>query len=132
MAEKGHQGYANTDEERRHESSTEGGHASHERGTAHEFNDETDAGRREVARRVAASALQPASAAPGARSQRTWPARHPILVGTLAGAGIGLGMLAAEGCDSSDFGCPGLALFFGGTGAGLGALGGAVASIFLR
>jgi len=47
MAEKGHQGYANTDEERRHEGGMEGGHASHERGTAHEFRDEgADAGRR--------------------------------------------------------------------------------------
>jgi hypothetical protein len=47
MAEKGHQGYANTDEERRQNKGTEGGHASHERGTVHEFNAEAgDGGRR--------------------------------------------------------------------------------------
>jgi hypothetical protein len=55
-----------------------------------------------------------------------------VIVGTLAGAGIGLGMLAAEGCGSSDYSCGGLALFFGGTGAGLGALGGVVASLIMR
>jgi hypothetical protein len=47
MAEKGHHGYAETDEERRHERGREGGHASEERGTAHEFNPGGgDAGRR--------------------------------------------------------------------------------------
>jgi hypothetical protein len=40
MAEKGHQGYADTDEERRREGGREGGHASEERGTSHEFREE--------------------------------------------------------------------------------------------
>ena len=97
-----------------------------------------DAVRREAARlarsesvtatATAAAVQTTSSAAP----QRSWPARHPILLGTLAGTGIGLGVLATHDCRrSSDFSCSALAGFFGGTGAGLGALGGAVASIFL-
>jgi hypothetical protein len=48
MADKGHQGYANTDEERQRQNAEEGGHASHEKGAAHEFNNReaADAGRR--------------------------------------------------------------------------------------
>jgi hypothetical protein len=48
MADKGHQGFANMDEERQREVASTGGHASHEKGAAHEFgNEETaDAGRR--------------------------------------------------------------------------------------
>jgi hypothetical protein len=48
MADKGHQGYANTDEERQRQNANEGGHASHEKGAAHEFNhrETADAGRR--------------------------------------------------------------------------------------
>jgi uncharacterized protein len=37
MADKGHQGFAGMDEERRREIASEGGHASHEKGAAHEF-----------------------------------------------------------------------------------------------
>jgi hypothetical protein len=63
---------------------------------------------------------------------RNWAARHPVVVGTLAGAGVGLSFVAANGCSSSDYTCGGLLMFFGGTGAGLGALGGLAASLFLR
>jgi len=63
---------------------------------------------------------------------RNWAARHPVVLGTLVGAGVGLGFLAAEGCGSSDYGCPGLAAFFAGTGAGIGAAAGAVVAIVLR
>jgi hypothetical protein len=95
-----------------------------------------DAVRREAARLATnehvATASASAQAAPDAAPQRSWPARHPILLGTLVGTGIGLGVLATHDCrKSSDYTCSGLAAFFGGTGAGLGALGGAVASIFL-
>jgi hypothetical protein len=57
MADKGHQGHANTDEERRRENANEGGHASHERGAAHEFNnhDAADALRRGAHARAMAS-----------------------------------------------------------------------------
>jgi hypothetical protein len=91
-----------------------------------------DAGRQEVARRVGTSAQLPAAPTQPTAAQRPWPARHPVIVGTLASAGIGLGRLAAEGCGSSDYSCGGLALFFGGTGAGLGALAGAVAALIIR
>ena len=48
MADKGHQGFANMDEERQREVASEGGHASHEKGAAHEFNNQeaAEAGRR--------------------------------------------------------------------------------------
>ena len=78
-----------------------------------------------------AAARRPASSAQ-AQSQRNWFARHPVLTGTLVGAGVGLAWIAAEGCGSSDYGCPGLAAFAAGTGAGLGALGGVVAAVILR
>jgi len=64
--------------------------------------------------------------------QRNWVARHPVLTGTLVGAGIGLGFLVAHGCESSDYTCSGLVAFYGGTGAGLGAAAGAVVGIVLR
>jgi hypothetical protein len=91
-----------------------------------------DSGRKEVARRVGPSALQPAPSPQQGPSQRSWPARHPVLLGTLTGTGIGLGMLAAQGCGSSDYTCGGLMLFAGGTGAALGALGGVVAAFIIR
>src|SRR5262245_34029290 len=71
----------------------------------------------------------PAQTAP---KRKNWAARHPVLLGTMAGAGIGLGFLAAEGCESSDYSCGGLVAFFAGTGALLGAGAGGIASIFLR
>ena len=63
---------------------------------------------------------------------RNWAARHPVLLGTLVGAGVGLGFLAREGCASSDYTCPGLVAFSAGTGAGIGAAAGAVVAIVLR
>ena len=82
--------------------------------------------------RLAATAYRP-SAAQNPAHERNWAARHPVVIGTLAGAGVGLGFVAANGCSSSsDYTCGGLLMFFGGTGAGLGALGGLVTSLFLR
>ena len=63
---------------------------------------------------------------------RNWAARHPVLLGTLVGAGVGLGFLAREGCASSDYSCPGLVAFVAGTGAGIGAAAGGVVAIVLR
>jgi hypothetical protein len=83
------------------------------------------------AARLAATLGPPATAQTPVR-QRNWAARHPVLLGTLVGAGVGLGFLAAEGCESSDYTCTGLVAFFGGTGAGLGAAAGAVVAIVLR
>src|SRR4051794_18663634 len=40
MADKGHQGFAGMDEERKRETASAGGHASHEKGASHEFNNE--------------------------------------------------------------------------------------------
>jgi len=97
-----------------------------------------DAVRREAARlatseRVATASIAETQSAQGAAPQRSWPARHPVLLGTLTGTGIGLGVLATQDCRaSSDYTCSGLAAFFGGTGAGLGALGGLIVSIFVR
>ena len=75
--------------------------------------------------------MSPPQAAPRQRN-RNWAARHPVLLGTLIGAGVGLGYLAAEGCANSDYTCPGLVAFFGGTGAGIGAAAGVVVAIALR
>ena len=84
------------------------------------------------AARLAATLGPPASAQTPPRQRRNWAARHPVLLGTLVGAGVGLGFLAAEGCESSDYTCTGLVAFFGGTGPGLGAAAGAVVAIVLR
>jgi uncharacterized protein len=48
MADKSEHGHAGLDEERRHSAAHEGGHASHEKGAAHEFNAEeaAEAGRK--------------------------------------------------------------------------------------
>jgi hypothetical protein len=89
---------------------------------------------RESARRegVRLAAMFPrATASQHPPQERNWVARHPVLVGTLAGAGVGIGYVAANGCASSDYNCGGLVLFFGGTGAGLGALGGLAASLLI-
>ena len=78
-----------------------------------------EAVKKEAARFAVALGSQPTPQTPARR--RHWAARHPVLLGTLVGAGVGLGFLAAEGCGSSDYTCSGLAAFFGGTGAGIGA-----------
>src|SRR4029453_3023163 len=71
-----------------------------------------EAARREGARLATISDSRSAVQTPA--PQRNWAARHPVIVGTLAGAGVGLGFAAANGCESSDYTCGGLALFFGG------------------
>jgi hypothetical protein len=87
---------------------------------------------REAAR--LARAPRPHSVAqPAPPRHRNWFARHPVLTGTIAGAGVGLAVMGAKGCSgSSDYTCPGLLLFAGGTGAGLGAVGGLVAAVILH
>jgi hypothetical protein len=77
--------------------------------------------------------LVPMAALPSQQTpaRRHWVARHPVLVGTLAGAGVGLAWLANEGCSSSDYTCGGLVTFFAGLGAGLGAGAGAIVGLFL-
>jgi hypothetical protein len=58
MADKGHQGFASMDEERQREIASEGGHASHEKGAAREFNNQAggDEGRKGVHARTMANA----------------------------------------------------------------------------
>jgi uncharacterized protein len=58
MADKGHQGFAGMDEERQREIASEGGHASHEKGAAHEFSSEeaAEAGRKGSQARVMSGA----------------------------------------------------------------------------
>ena len=90
-----------------------------------------EAARREGARLAAMP--QARSSAQPVPQNRNWVARHPVLFGALAGAGVGLGFAATSGCESSsDYTCGGIALFFAGTGAGLGAVGGLVVSLFQR
>lgn len=90
-----------------------------------------ESARREGARLAATAYRRSAAQIP--THDRNWAARHPVVLGTLAGAGVGLSFVAANGCSSSsDYSCGGLLMFFGGTGAGLGALGGLAASLFLR
>jgi uncharacterized protein len=50
MTDKVHQGYANAAEERQRKTANEGGHASHEKGAAHEFDNRSpaDASRRDA------------------------------------------------------------------------------------
>jgi len=69
---------------------------------------------------------------PQATHQRNWFARHPVLTGTMVGAGVGLAFAAAEGCDSSDFSCGAIVGFLVGTGAALGAAGGLIAAAFIH
>ena len=66
------------------------------------------------------------------RPRPHWAARHPVVMGTMIGAGVGLGLLASSGCGSSDYTCPGLAAFAAGTGAMFGSIGGLVVGIALR
>jgi len=90
-----------------------------------------DAARREGARLAATS--QAKSPAPPSSHERNWVARHPVLFGTLAGAGVGVGFAAGSDCqNSSDYTCTGIAMFYAGTGAALGALGGLAVSLFQR
>lgn len=91
-----------------------------------------EAARLATSERVATALASAARTTNSAAPQPSWPARHPVLLGTLVGGGIGLGVFATNDCrGSSDYTCSALAAFLGGTGAGLGALGGAVVSIFL-
>jgi len=90
-----------------------------------------EAARQEGAR--LATMPQARSSAQPLPQNKNWVARHPVLFGALAGAGVGLGFAAASDCQSSsDYTCTGIALFFAGTGAGLGAAGGLVVSLFQR
>jgi len=68
MADRGQQGFAGMDEERHNEVSREGGHASHEKGNAHEFDREeaSDASRRGTqARHMAHASREIAGSAEG-------------------------------------------------------------------
>ena len=85
---------------------------------------------KEAARLITTPVQSSAPQAPA--RQRNWAARHPVLMGTLVGAGVGLGFLAAHGCESSDYTCSGLVAFYAGTGAGIGAAAGVVVGIVLR
>jgi len=60
MADKGQQGFAGMDEERRREIAREGGHASHEKGSAHEFDQQeaAEAGRKGAQARQMAHAAR--------------------------------------------------------------------------
>jgi len=69
-------------------------------------------------------------------SDRSWPGRHPVLLGALVGLGAGIAFTAAtadanNGCRrSSDYPCGQVALVLGGLGAGIGAgVGGIVALV---
>src|SRR3954471_9310245 len=68
MADKGQQGFAGMDEERHREISREGGHASHDKGNAHEFDREeaSEAGRKGAqARHMAHASRETAGASEG-------------------------------------------------------------------
>jgi hypothetical protein len=86
---------------------------------------------RKEAVRLARTSRQ--AAAPQPPRHRNWFARHPVLTGAMAGAGVGMILITANGCNSSsDYTCTGLLLFGGGTGAAIGSAGGLVAAIILR
>jgi hypothetical protein len=88
--------------------------------------------KRETARLVP-NRDQTTAPAQGGVPQRNWAARHPVLMGTVVGAGVGMAVIAAQGChSSSDYTCTGLLAFGAGTGAGLGAAAGVVVGIALR
>jgi hypothetical protein len=88
-----------------------------------------DAMIKEAARVAIATWPAPATQAPP--PQRNWAARHPVLLGTLIGTGVGLTWVAVEGCSSSDYTCSAIAAFAAGTGALLGAVGGLVVALAL-
>ncbi len=76
MADKGTQSHANTDEERQRQNANEGGHASHEKGAAHEFNsrEAADAGRRgNMAHSLAHSSREGASSEENSESSPARP-----------------------------------------------------------
>jgi len=79
-----------------------------------------------------ARTVVPTSTGQAPPRHRTWAARHPVVLGTAIGAGIGVALGAPDCSHSSDYTCSGIVAFTAGTGAGLGALGGLVASLFLR
>ena len=79
-----------------------------------------------------ASARPPGSTTAAPQRQRNWARRHPVLLGTLTGLGVGLAINAAKCGGSSDYTCAGLAAFFGGIGAGIGAGVGGVVAIVSR
>ena len=79
-----------------------------------------------------ANALAPASTPKGKEHQRNWAGRHPVLLGTIIGLGVGLAVNANQCGASSDFTCAHLAALSGGIGAGVGAGVGAVVAIALR
>jgi hypothetical protein len=99
-----------------------------------------DAASREAAQ-LAAVGFAPPQAPQG--PQRSWPARHPVLTGTLVGLGVGFPIGAAT-CKApgvegpcSYYTYPGNARFFGGVtigliGAGVGAGVGAVIGAIVR
>jgi hypothetical protein len=67
-------------------------------------------------------------------SERSWPARNPVLFGALVGAGAGAaGTLLVIGCASgSDIPCPGFMWLGAGIGAGVGAAAGLAVSALRR
>jgi len=79
-----------------------------------------------------AKTLAPDSPPPGTEHKRNWAGRHPVLLGTLIGLGVGLAYNATRCGASSDFTCAQLAAFFGGIGTGIGAGAGGVVAIALR
>jgi hypothetical protein len=103
---------------------------------------------REAARRAsvalasASEAHVSSQATPG--SQRSWPARHPVLLGTLVGIGVGfpVGVATcqfptAEAGSCDDYTFPGNARLLGGAtygayGAGIGAAVGALVALATR
>ena|SRR5579884_1180970 len=70
MADKSEHGHAGLDEERHHGAAHEGGHASHEKGTAHEFNSEDAA---EAGRKGGHAAHESAPENGAAGGQQTMP-----------------------------------------------------------
>jgi len=90
--------------------------------------------------RLSLTAANPPQQDAAPAQERSWPARHPVLLGTLVGFGVGFAIGAAtcryptaEGSSCSDWTYPGNArmlggLTIGGFGAGIGAVVGWLAS----
>ena len=91
MAEKGQHGFAGMDDERHREVSREGGHASHEKGNAHEFNEDeaAEAGRRGAQARQMAHANREAEAEGGMMPAEDRPDREGAAGGGTADEGAG-------------------------------------------